>query len=186
MSNNQNTDPPTPQTSSINNGYEVVERQSIDSKPPSYLSIFPNKKRCAFLTKFTSRIKPNPNDMNTQVTSNTTTTQVTSNTTTDTLPPMSYADFVQSSVHTNAVSINDPPEVRRQKQLIKKLESLFKHSYYLRHFIVVSAASFSIMSIQIILTTNNALFSNFYCGIWIGILNLFLILLSINTCKFLV
>lgn len=179
MSNNQNNEPPSQQisqqTSSTNNGYDGIERVSIDSKPPSYQTIFPNQNRLKFFTKFTGRVQPNRNKVN---------TQVTTNTTVDTLPPMSYADFVQSSVHTNAVSINDPPEVRRQKQLIKKLESLFKHSYYLRHFIVVSAASFSIMSIQIILTTNNALFSNFYCGIWIGILNLFLILLSINTCKF--
>ena len=131
MSNNQNNDPPSQQTStSENNGYEGIERQSIDSKPPSYQTIFPNQNRFAFFSKFTSRIQPNRNETN---------TQVTSNTTVETLPPMSYADFLQSTHQTDAVSINDPPEVRRQKQLIKKLESLFKHSYYLRHFIIVSA-----------------------------------------------
>ena len=176
------------ESSHENNGFDPRTRAlSLRSKPPSYSTVFPdpNKvkkaEKSSFLTKIKNSFKKIPNPTSNQITTTATGIQnqqiATISGSNDLQQPITYDELYRN---TNALSYI---QNRRNNRLIKRFNSIFSHSYYLRHFVIVTLCSFSTISLQIILISNNALYSNWCSGIWTGLLNLLILLSSLYTCK---
>jgi hypothetical protein len=173
-----------------NNGFDPrVRTLSLPSKPPSYSTVFPDPNKIKttekinFLNKIKNHIKKTCNNTNNQ----TTTTEIENQQIATISGPTLNDPNMQQPITYDELYRNNNTQTNQNRlnnKLVKRFNRMFTHSYYLRHFVIVSLCSFSTISLQIILISNNALYSDWCSGIWTGLLNLLILLLSVYTCKY--
>lgn len=181
----------SPNVALSNQGFISDELQP----PPPYSSIYPFQNESS--TDYQSSLK---------IYSITTTSEAIqintslNNTMPSSMEPISYEELFQTrveNVNNNRVetaidcqynSTNSQALLLTQNQIItnnisKQIRIQFKPSYLITHFLFIILNSLALITFQIVLMTNNARLSFLGCGIWAGLINLAILIVSIATSK---